>query len=114
MGEGEGDMAARASRVHDGDPCPIAASDALPPGEHGECPACHADLNGGGVWQHFMDEHQDEAEADRIALMYGASRTKGRWGRAIAIYSRDRDRTVAYRCPDCDHEWGRQALGESQ
>ena len=27
--------------------------------------------------------------------------------REISVYCRDRDRTVAYRCPDCDHEWPR-------
>lgn len=27
--------------------------------------------------------------------------------REIAIYDRDLDRTVAYRCPDCLHEWSR-------
>ena len=28
--------------------------------------------------------------------------------RAIAIYSREQDRTVAWRCPDCGHEWERE------
>lgn len=75
--------------------------------DHGRCPACAADLNGGSIWQTFMDQTGDEAEADRIAEMYGANRTSGQWGRQIAIYSRETDRTVAYRRPDCDHEWSR-------
>jgi hypothetical protein len=29
------------------------------------------------------------------------------FSRAIAIYSREEDRTVAWRCPDCGHEWER-------
>ena len=51
--------------------------------EYPPCPYCHADMNGGSIWQHFMDKEGDEAEADRIAEMYGATRTHGQWGRAI-------------------------------
>lgn len=99
--------------------------------DHGKCPNCGADLNGGSIWQHFYDEFtsgkgywksengiydggnrllsHEEAErvADEVASSYGATRTKGQWGRAIAIYDRDKDRTVAFSCPDCDHQWPR-------
>lgn len=27
--------------------------------------------------------------------------------REIGVYDRERDRTVAYRCPDCGKEWAR-------
>lgn len=74
---------------------------------HGSCPSCGADMNGDMIWQTFMDKHGDEAEADRIAEMYGADRKHGRWGRAIGIYDRDRDRTVSWMCPDCEHRWAR-------
>lgn len=83
-------------------------------GEHGNCPACKADMNGGSIWQHFYDRHGSEAKADRIAAMYGATRSFGRWGRALAIYSRERDRTVAYRCPDCGHEWSADSTASSE
>lgn len=72
--------------------------------DHGNCPACQADLNGGSIYQHFLAANEP-AEALRIAKMYGATETEGQWGRATAIYSQQRDRTVAYRCPDCGHEW---------
>ena len=75
--------------------------------EHGHCPKCNADLDGGSIWEHFFRSFKDEKKADEIAEMYGATREKGRWGRAIALYSRDEDRTVAYKCPDCKHEWSR-------
>lgn len=99
--------------------------------EHGNCPNCNADLNGGSIWQHFYDqftggtgywkdaqglynggarllEHEEaERVADEVAASYGATRTSGQWGRAIAIYSQDTDRTVAHRCPDCEREWVR-------
>lgn len=85
-----------------------------PPLEHGNCPNCKVSLDGGGIWDHFFNqklkELQDgveaELEADRISEMYGASRTKGRWGREIGI-ELDRDRIEFWRCPDCNYEWPR-------
>lgn len=78
------------------------------PLEFGNCPNCKVSLDGEGIWQTFFDQTGDEAEADRIAEMYGANRTSGRWGRVIALYSIERDRTYAYLCPDCSHEWTRK------
>ncbi len=75
--------------------------------EHGNCPHCDVDLDGGSIWQTFFEKYGSEAEADRIAEMYGATRESGQWGRAIAIYSMETDRTVAWKCPDCNHEWPR-------
>lgn len=73
--------------------------------EHGNCPACGTDLNGDLIWDTLAKRHSMD-EADRFAAeYYGATRTQGRWGRQISIYSREKDRTVAYRCPDCLHEW---------
>jgi hypothetical protein len=98
--------------------------------EYGRCPSCNADLNGSMIWDYFYNEfitngdwldengkytensrilsHEDaEARADEVASNYGATRTKGRWGRLIGIYDDVKDRTVAWRCPDCNHEWPR-------
>lgn len=101
-----------------------------PPCAHGHCPACGAALDGGGIWQHFYDEFttgegywmdedgkytqtrrilsSEEAErvADEVAENYGATRTKGRWGRQIGI-EYDRDRIEAWACPDCRAMWDR-------
>ena len=71
------------------------------------CPNCNVSLKGGLIWDTFFKRYEDEAEADRIAEMYGATRTTGHWGRKIGIYCMDRDRTVAWQCPDCKLEWGR-------
>jgi predicted RNA-binding Zn-ribbon protein involved in translation (DUF1610 family) len=30
-----------------------------------------------------------------------------RWRREIAIYDREKDRTIAYKCPDCGKRWDR-------
>lgn len=72
--------------------------------EHGNCPACGVSLDGGGIWDHFFKQTGDEAEADRIASVYGATRTTGQWDRKIGIYDTMKDRTVAWRCPDCYYE----------
>ena len=76
--------------------------------EHGYCPNCKTDLDGGSIWEHFFKESGSETEADRIAAMYGATREKGKFGRVIALYDRDKDCTVAWKCPDCEHVWERK------
>ena len=73
--------------------------------EHGQCPNCKADMNGALIWRTFIERGLLPGEADERAAMYGATRTKGRWGRAIGMYDMERDRTVAYKCPDCGGEW---------
>lgn len=94
--------------------------------DHGKCPHCAADLNGGSIWQTFYDQAingmhyrqnkpldraptEDEAIvlADDSASMYGATRTKGQWGREIGIYCMGEDRIAEYQCPDCEKRWPR-------
>ena len=73
------------------------------------CPGCKADLTGGFIYDHFFAVYNgDEELALKTAAMYGASKGHGRWGREIARYSLEEDRTIGYRCPDCGHEWGRK------
>lgn len=76
--------------------------------EHGHCPNCKVDLDGGSIWGHFFKETGSHTEADRIAEMYGATREKGQWGRQIGIYDMEKDRTRQWQCPDCNHIWGRK------
>lgn len=75
--------------------------------EHGYCPNCKADLDGEPIWEYFFKEYGSESEADRVAEMYGATREKGKFGRRIGIYDMDKDMTVAWACPDCNHQWSR-------
>lgn len=75
--------------------------------EHGYCPNCKLNLDGEPIWEFFYKQKGSEAEADRIAAMYGATREKGCFGKVIGIYSMVKDKTVAYRCPECNHEWKR-------
>jgi hypothetical protein len=74
--------------------------------EHGYCPNCNLDLDGSLVWDHFYKQYNDEVVADKYAKLYGATRTTGRWSRAIGYSSMELDRTTGWSCPDCDHFWG--------
>lgn len=87
------------------------------------CPKCNVDLQGGLIWatglqfahegKHYRQKGvpatgvEAEKFADEYAEAYGADRTSGYWGRQIGIYDMEKDRTVAIRCPDCEHEWPR-------
>lgn len=54
------------------------------------CPKCNVSFQGEKI-----------PEKDMHA--FGATH----FSRVIGIYDRDRDMTVAWRCPDCKHEWSR-------
>lgn len=69
--------------------------------EHGFCKKCKMDFDGDLIYDHFLREGNPPKEALRIAKMYGATRTTGRWGKKIGIYDLMKDRTVAYKCPEC-------------
>lgn len=52
------------------------------------CAKCGADWDGGEIPENIREHYS----------------APYRWSRRIGIYDRGRDRTVAYRCPDCDDE----------
>jgi hypothetical protein len=58
----------------------------------GNCPFCGVSFQGDPIPEGLRAEY------------YGGST---HYSRLIAIYDRDRDRTVAWRCPDCHKEWDR-------
>jgi hypothetical protein len=77
--------------------------------EHGYCPNCGMDFDGGLIFDTFIKQYDgDEENALETASWYGATKTTGRWGYKIAIYSMEEDRTVQWRCPDCEHTWDRK------
>ncbi len=92
----------------------IADPNLIPPLSHGNCPACGHDQNGGGIWDHFyrsslhdgMDDTAAQVEADRVAELYGATRTKGRWGLTIGLS--DWDSVYAWACSFCRATWDRR------
>ena len=75
--------------------------------EHGYCPNCDMDFDGGLIWDTGMQVYGNEEKADEYAKLYGATRTTGRWGKNIGIYSVEEDRTIGFKCPECKHEWDR-------
>lgn len=76
--------------------------------ENGYCPNCDADFDGGSIYETGLKFHGSEEKALEYAAAYGATKEKGQWGRQISIYCMERDRTVSWKCPDCDHEWSRK------
>ena len=72
------------------------------------CPKCKVDLDDELIFDVFMDKYNNKELALEYASFYGANETSGKFGRQIAIYDRERDRTVAFRCPDCNYEWKRE------
>lgn len=46
----------------------------------------------------------DSDQRDREHLVDG----EPKYWRTIGVYDRDRDRTVAWKCPDCNHQWERE------
>jgi len=77
------------------------------PREPRACPKCGASLEGDLIWDTLYDLLGNEEETDKAAENYGATRMEGRWHRAIDIYDRSKDRTVAHLCPDCGYKWSR-------
>ena len=76
--------------------------------EHGQCPSCGMDFDDGLIFDTFMEQYEgDEEKALETASHYGATKTTGRWGKQIAIYDMELDRTTHYKCPECAHEWDR-------
>jgi len=75
--------------------------------EHGYCPNCNLDLDGGLIYETFLEKYQDEKKALEAASSYGATKTTGKWGKRIGIYDMEEDRTTNWKCPECGHVWGR-------
>lgn len=55
------------------------------------CPKCGADFQGPPIPEQHRQHYGKHTHFSRL----------------IGIYDMDRDRTVAWRCPDCGHEWPR-------
>jgi hypothetical protein len=60
------------------------------------CPSCGADFDSGPIPENIRHYYSPPY----------------RWSRRIAVVDRDLDMCVAYRCPDCNHEWPRVRITE--
>lgn len=55
------------------------------------CPACNADFTGEPIPEESRHHYGDATHFSRV----------------IGVYDYDLDRTVAWECPDCQHQWPR-------
>lgn len=79
-------------------------------GINGNCPHCNASLDGDLVTDYPLSQGKSKEEALAYAASYEGWNKHGennRWCRAIALYDVAKDRTTAYRCPDCHKTWKR-------
>jgi hypothetical protein len=75
---------------------------------NGYCPHCKADLDGKLILDTFLDDVVPMETALEYASHYSGWEQHGklnRYSRAIGIYDFDKDRTIAYQCPDCEEEF---------
>ena len=75
---------------------------------NGYCPHCNASLDGDLVIDHPLSQGKSMDEALEYAKFYDGWNEHGeanRWGRAISLYSLEKDCTIGYRCPDCNRTW---------
>ncbi len=56
---------------------------------HGDCPKCGVSWDAGDIPEESRENYSEPYKFSRL----------------IGVYCRDSDRTVAWRCPDCDEEW---------
>lgn len=93
--------------------------------QHGYCPKCNADFDGGFIWDTGFDfavqgkhYHQNgipaatEQEAfkwaDEYAQAYGATRYYGKWGKNVGVIDHEKYDGVSYfYCPECKYTWDR-------
>jgi len=72
---------------------------------HGSCVHCNYDLNGEGIYAcYYIKYDGDGAKALEKASMFGASKDKGRFGKAIYVKSYDTDGNKLppyFQCPEC-------------
>jgi hypothetical protein len=76
----------------------------------GYCPYCKVSFDGDLVINYPRSQGKSYEEILEYARCYAGFTEHGldnRWSRKISIYCTDRDRTISYRCPDCNKEWGR-------
>lgn len=75
-----------------------------PPNEHGYCPKCNANFDGGDIVETFIAQGKTPEAARKSADAYGYSKGRTQWGRQIGIEG-DHDRIEWWKCPDCGHQW---------
>ena len=77
--------------------------------DHGNCPHCGYDLNGDYIYDTFLKMYNGDVDkALEVSSQYGASKGKGRWGKAVYMtsYSDGYTKKEKYwQCPECEGVW---------
>ena len=78
---------------------------------NGTCSHCNVSLDGDLIIDYLLSQGNSREEALEYAKCYAGWEEHGeanRWGRAIGLYSLEKDCTIGYRCPDCQGTWERK------
>ena len=78
--------------------------------QHGYCPKCKCDLDGGDIVETFIAKGNTPERAMEIAENYAYRPGHTQWGRQIGLYDSYADRTTHWQCPDCGHVWDRELI----
>jgi hypothetical protein len=78
---------------------------------YGNCPECGVCWDAGSIFDTLRSQqwcaHMADAELqDYVNHAYGTDRPQ-RFSRLIGVSSLEHDRVIAWKCPDCNHEWSR-------
>ena len=76
--------------------------------DHGSCVHCGYDLNGGYIYDSFLEKYGNHVDALATASMYGAKKDYGRWGKSVYVTLYDGDtyanKRKVFMCPKCRKE----------
>lgn len=75
------------------------------------CPYCETSLDGELIIDTFIEQGKDYNTALKYAKSYVGWEQHGlanRWNRLISIYCVYKDKTIMFKCPDCEKEWVRE------
>lgn len=77
--------------------------------EHGYCPNCNLDFDDQDIVTVFINQGKSKEEALHIAVScYGYKNGATKFNKRISIYDMRKDKTVQYKCPNCNYTWERE------
>jgi hypothetical protein len=79
------------------------------------CPKCKSSWDGGSILETFIQQRnnghavwKDLTDQQIEEKMKETYNEPYRWGRQISVYSRELDKTVYWKCPDCNTYFDRK------
>ena len=77
---------------------------------HGYCPYCYVSLDGENILDSYIKGGYTKEDAERNAESFDGWDEHGKnnkWNKKIGISCMEKDRVVAWKCPECNGEWNR-------